>query len=138
MSDKLAPEVAESEFSRFAESWELDDDVTSMEEEDRESFNTLKRRLTRAIRNGRLRVEDDSTLKFTLIDPKIPEIPEITFKIPTGSAVLAWDKYKERQAIHKLNAFMGEMSGQSPTLFAGMDGRDLKIAQAIAQLFLGS
>lgn len=136
--DKISKDAAEHEFGRLVDSWELDGDTSSMDDEDRDSFEALKRRVVLAICKGRLSIEDDGTVSYELLAPKVPDVPALSFRVPTGSAVLSWDKYKERQSIHKLNAFMGEMSGQSPAVFASMDGRDLKIVQALAQLFLGS
>ena len=137
-TEVIAPEVATREFERFAKAWGLDIDVSTMEEEDRQSFQGLERRITRAIVDGRFVVSDGEEVTYTLIDSKVDGVESLTFKIPTGGAVLAWDKFKDRQNIHKLNAYMGSMTGQNPTVFVKMDGRDLKVAQAVAQLFLGS
>jgi len=141
MSEKIAVEVAESEFQRFADEWCLDDDTASMEEEDRQSFDGLRRRLVRSIVDGSLVVngaEDGTTLTYQLERSEFESLAEITFKVPKGDAVLSWDKFKDRQSIHKLNAFMGAMVNQNPMIFSRMDARDLKVCQAVAQLFLGS
>ena len=136
---KIDPQTAASEFSRWADAWELDADVASMTEEDRTSFESLQRRLTRAISKGSLVVsEDGETLRYALLKPKVTGIEGLACNMPTGRAVLGWDRYKERESIHKLNAFMASMCGTEPAIFSGMDGRDLKVIQAVAQLFLGS
>ena len=62
----------------------------------------------------------------------------VTFHMPTGNSLLTWDKYKERQQMHKLNAFMGSVTKVAPAIYSKMDGRDLKVCQAVAQLFLAS
>lgn len=133
------PETAAADFGRWVEAWGLDGDTATMEEEDRSSFEQLKRRLTRAISAGLLLVSEDAqTLEYKLINPQVQGLVTLTFSVPTGRALLGWDKRKERQAIHKMNDFMGGMCGTEPSVFVSMDGRDLKIAQAVAQLFLGS
>jgi hypothetical protein len=135
---KVAKEVAEEEFNRFAEAWDLDSDVSTMEEEDRQSFEVVKRRVVRKIESGHLTVDEAGTPTYRPMAPTLDSAAEIVFTLPTGQALIQWDKFKDRQQIHKLNAFMGSMTGQPPVLFAKMDGRDLKVCQSIAQLFLGS
>ena len=52
--------TCEVEFERIAYGWDLDIDTAAMEEEeDRRSFEALKRRLIRAIGFGRLIVNED-------------------------------------------------------------------------------
>ena len=40
--------------------------------------------------------------------------------------------------IAKLNAYLGSMCKTNPAVFVQMDGRDLKVIQAIATIFLAS
>lgn len=135
----LGPEVAEAEFARFAAAWRLDTDVSTMREEDRDSFEGLQRKLTGAIARGELTVSvDGEQLEYALQFPVTDGITQLTFGVPRGNAIANWDKFKDRQAIAKLNAYMGSMCKTNPAIFSQMDGRDLKIAQAVAQLFLGS
>jgi hypothetical protein len=136
--EKVALEVCEAEFERFAEAWDLDTDVATMEEEDRDSFRTVKRRITRAIGNGSATVNDDGSLTYAFRFSSIEGTESLTFRVPSGNAILQWDRYKERQSIHKLNSFLGNMTSSSPAIFAKIDGRDIKVCQAVAQLFLGS
>ena len=139
MSDvKIAPEMAELEFERFVEVWDLDGEVAEMEEEDRVSFNGLKRKLMRVLISGDLVVNEDATLTYCLRYPTLDSLKELKFEIPKGDAMVSWDKFKDRQNIAKLNSFIGSMTRQSPAIFAAVDGRDLKICQAVALLFLGS
>ena len=128
-----------SHFDRFAETWRLDSDTASMNEESRDSFEDLRRKIMRAIQAGQLTVDDTGdTLTYTLGFPKTDGIAELTIRVPMGAALIAWDKFKERQAIHRLNSYMASMCRTNPAVFSAMDQRDLKIVQAVAQLFLGS
>lgn len=137
--EKMGQDVADAEFDRFAAAWDLDTDVATMNEEDRDGFESLKRRLTRAVIAGRLVVGDDGNdLNYALGFSSFESLTTIRFQPPGGEAVLVWDKYKDRQNIHKLNAFLGSMTGENPAVFTKMDGRDLKVCQSVAQLFLGS
>jgi hypothetical protein len=132
---KMVPEAAEEEFNRFAREWDLDLNVPDMSDEDRKSFEDQKRRLLRQIEAGRLVVDTAGVLVYTLQQPR-GEVKEIPFRIPSGSAYMAMDRGKDGQSIRKLNAFLGEMTGLGPTIFANMDGRDVKVCQAVVSLFL--
>ena len=136
-TEKVDKEVAELEFARFAEVWDIDDDTGAMSQEDKESFNQQKGRILREIMRGNATVEDDGNITYRLQHPK-GDTTSVTFKIPKGSAYISMDQHKERQNMHKLCSFMGEMTGQAPRLFSQMDGRDMKFCMGVAALFLGS
>jgi hypothetical protein len=135
--DVMAPEVIEEEFNRFAREWDLDADTTNMSEEDRESFETQKKRVTRQIAAGNAVVDEDGNVTYTLQHPP-GSITELVFRVPGGDAYMAMDKFKDRQNVHKLNAFMGVMTKTAPSIFSNLDGRDVKFCQAVSALFLGS
>ncbi len=137
-TDTLSPEVAAQEFDRFVELWDIDGEVESMDEDSRDGFEDHKRRLCRGLRRGTITLDEEGSVTIQLRWPTLESITEVVCKPPGGGAMLAWDKYKDRQQVHKLNAFLGSMTGQSPAIFARMDGRDLKSVQAIALLFLAS
>ena len=135
----VVPEVAESDFQRWADKWRIDTDVATMKEDAADSFEDQRRRLVRRIVEGSLRVDNTGdTLVYELEFPQEGGTKELTFRVPTGGAMLGWDRMKERESIKKLNSYMASMCGTNPVVFAQMDGRDLKIAQAVATLFLGS
>lgn len=139
LEERVDSETARNEFDRFAETWRLDSDTESMGEESRDSFEDLRRKLTRSIRSGHLTVDETGeVLTYTLGFPKTDGITELNIRVPMGAALIAWDKFKERQAIHRLNSYMASMCRTNPAVFSKMDQRDLKIVQAVAQLFLGS
>jgi hypothetical protein len=138
MSDTVSNEQANAEFDRWAEDWDIDSDVSAMDLEAREVFNSQRRRLVRAIRAGHLAVGDDSTLRYQLRFPVFESITDLVFRPPSGEALLGFDKFRDRENFHKLNTFMGSMTGAAPAIFVKMDARDLKIPQAIATLFLAS
>lgn len=135
--EKIERAAAEQEFERFANIWDIDSDMGHMDGEDKESFNQQKSRIVRAIRGGHVAIDESGSLCYTLKHPK-GDTPEITFNVPTGDAYVSMDGYKDRQGIHKLNAFLGSMTGQPPKFFARMDARDIKFCQAVVILFLAS
>ncbi len=139
VKDTTSQAVAEDEFERWAKAWEIDTEVESMTDEDRSYFGGLKRKLVVAIRRGRLTVDTSGeNLTYALKFPKIEGISSLALGVPCGSAYIGWDRFKDRESMHKLNSFMGEMCGTNPAVFSKMDGRDLKIIQTVAQLFLTS
>lgn len=140
MSEEIVNrETAEADFDRFAEAWCLDTDIGSMEEEDRDSFVALKRRLVSTIIAGKLAVAGDGEeLAYTLRFPKTDGITVLTCNVPPGSALVALDRHKDRQNMTKLNTYLAAMCKTNPAVFVQMDGRDLKVIQAIATIFLAS
>ena len=135
--DKIALEVAEAEFDRFAEAWDIDADTAAMDDKDREAFEQHKRKMVRKIISGLLVINDDGNPVYTLIVP-LGETANVTFNIPNGAAYVAMDKYKDRETVRKMNAFMGSATKLPPASFSNMNGRDVKVCQAIFALFMGS
>lgn len=139
MADIMVLEMAEAEFDRFAVAWELDIDLETMNEDDRASFDPIKRRLLGHIRRGTLVVNNDGeTLVYTLSRP-IGDTSELTFGMPNGDAILRFDKFKNQQTMGRLNSYMASMCQCNPAIFAErMKGSDLKVCHAVATLFLVS
>ena len=136
MGDVVAKEVAEEEYSRFADTWDLDTDVSEMDDADRMGYEAHHRRLVRAIRNGTLRVDDEGMLDLDL--QWTQNGTTLHFTPPDGAASMEWDRFKAEQQIRKMNSLLAGMTKEPPQIFATMDGRDLKYCQSVAMLFLGS
>ena len=129
--------VHESEFDRWAEAWEIDTDVDNMTEEDRDGFRTEKGKLIKAMKRGRLVYDDDKdVLIYTTCKKDEPENIEIAR--PKGDGLMAMDKYKDREGVHKTYAVLGQMTKKSPAFFSGLDGIDLKPFLSVVSLFLAS
>lgn len=141
MTEKIGQEMALAEFYRICEFWDIDYDTNAMKDEDAAGFETLQAKLIKRLRSGHLTVADDGTPTYRL---KFAEaagfeaLESLTFKIPNGSAMASWDRFKEGQNVAKLNSYMGNMTGQSPAVFIKMDQRDWSVCQALATIFLAS
>jgi len=135
MTDKVAKEVAEAEFERFAEAMDLDVDTSIMDEDDRKGFDLQKNRIVSAIRSGAMVVNEDGEPVFT--PQRMKDAGTITFHEPDGAALMAMDRKKKSEDIGKLYATMGAMTGTTAKTFSGMKMADLKVCMAIATLFLG-
>lgn len=132
MTDKVDIQTAENEFVRWATEWSIATDTNDMNKEDAESFDVQKKRVVKAIQQGKLTVSETGDA-ITLDSDK----GAITFKEPTGAAYLAMDQHKGKD-MGAMFGFMGAMSGNPAKMFASVRGSDLKLAQAITALFLAS
>lgn len=129
---KVAAEVAESEFLRFCEAMDLDTEPKG-DDEDLRSYMDCKRRIVGAIVDGRMVVDEHGQPVFSPSDGG-----GITFYEPDGSALLAMDQKKQNHNVAKSYAVLAAMTKQPAMRFAKMKNRDLKICQAVMALFLGS
>lgn len=129
---KLTIELAEQELERFAESMDLDFDTSHMNDEEHEAFDRMKKTCINAMLKGKLVINDDGLPVVTTSNK------EFVFKEPTGRTLLAMDKAKEGQDVHKNYHMIGAMVGESDKLIAALRLQDLKVVQAVAMLFLGS
>ena len=127
--------TAEGEFEQWAEDWEIDTDTADMNDEEKTDFQGQKIKIIRAMRHGRMCYDKESqALKYS---GKI-ETEEVTIKRPKGAALMAMDKYKDREGVHKTYAVMAAMTGKDANYFARLDGIDLKPHLAVVTLFLAS
>lgn len=137
----IAREVAEVEFEKLAQAWEIDTDIEAMDEDDRTGFATQRRRIVDAVMRGRLVFQPETaTLDYTLVQPPSSGPASFTIRMPNGAAMMGFDGGKIGQNVGKLNRFIGHMTKQ-PAGFFGSDrcgGIDLRVFQGVAALFLGS
>lgn len=136
--EKVAKEVAEQEFQRFADSFEIDTNVDAMPADDAASFKSQRDRIVAQIVKGRATVGDGGNIIFRARRAADNEEIELTFRVPTGDAYIRMDNHKDRESVHKMFSFLGSMTGQPPKLFSALDGRDTRFCMGIASLFLGS
>jgi hypothetical protein len=132
---KIALEVAEAEFNRFADAMELDVSTDSMDEEDKKGFEQQKSVLLKAIQKGALVFNEAGEPIYT--PQRTDDADPITFYEPTGASLMAMDKRKKTEDVGKMYALMGDMTKTSAATFSRMKMADLKVCQAIAVLFLG-
>ena len=136
---KISREVAEQEFIKFCDSWNIDTDEEDFDDEERQDYKTQKRKIIRAIRDGRLYLlEDNELLEYKLKKP-VNELQKLTIKRPDGPAFLSMDKYKERESVHKTFSLIAGMCGENPKLLSRvLDGIDILTLMGINALFFGS
>lgn len=137
MSDKIAREVAEQEFDRFAESMDLDLKESGLDDDEVEDLHKLKNILVEAIQKGSMVINDDGEPVYTPVRGDEDYRKPITFHEPTGASLMAMDRKKKNEDIGKLYSAMGEITKLPAARFARMKMRDLKVCMAVTQLFLG-
>ena len=131
---KVAPEVAEQEFQRFADEMDLDLDATFMDEDDLAGLNKQKRRMLLAIQNGSLVINEKGEAVYT--PQKSEDIGSLTFHERTGASVMAMDGKKKGHDVSKTYAAMADMAKTHPNTFAKMRGVDIKTCEAVFALLM--
>lgn len=129
----VALEVAEAEFSRFAETMDFNLDPSGWDDEEKKSFNDLRSTVVIAIEKGRITINDNGEPVF-----KPSEGEDLTFHEPRGRHLTATDLKKAGHLVAKQNLMMAQMTGKPIQLFENMVYRDYKVCTSIVALFLGS
>jgi hypothetical protein len=135
---KVDKETAELEYLRFAELWEIDDDVENMKEEDAESYGAQKAKVMNSIERGRLMINDEGILTYYFKEFDKVGCESVEIHRPGGAALMAMDRAKDRENIKKIFSSLAAMTKKDASFFSRMDGIDLKPFMAIYSLFLNS
>ena len=130
-------ETANFEFERFCESWRIDYELEDANQEEKNDFNVLKKRLVKTIKEGRLYLNEDRTLTYILSDFNIDTIKgkKLIIKRPLGDSYMSMDHYKDQQNMHKMYSIIANMVGHSTQYLSRLDGADLDDLTGIFTLF---
>jgi hypothetical protein len=134
---KIAPDVAEAEFVRFAEAMDIDLTDKALTDEDRASLANQRAIIVRAISRGSLVINDAGEPVFTPTKGDATARQPLTFPEPGGSVMLSVDKFGKNAGVAKTYAMLGELTKTTPAHFSRMAERDLKVCRAIFALFFG-
>jgi hypothetical protein len=134
---KIDRKTAEEEFNRFCENNEIENIESSMEEEEKTTFNDIKERFIKVCCEGRAEV-DGTSLKYTIskFSKEGFKGEVVTIQRPGGAAYSAMDSTKDRENVKRLNCFLSAITGKEVSYFTKIDGKDWKFFNAVAQLFL--
>lgn len=131
-------ETAAADFDRLVDVWDLDMDVKTAD--DRQSLDDIRQRLEREIIRGRAYINDEGNYVYTIQYPlqggKAPTDPDMVFTVPDGSTWLKLDGHKEQATMRRTMEMIGGMTHRPAAFFTRVDGRDMKLLQAVAGLFL--
>lgn len=133
--EKVALEVAERDFERMCRSRRIDIDTSTMDREDRESFDELKARILRVMRAGDLVVDESGTPTYT---PPVPDSKPITFHKPTGATYMAMDDAGKDKDVGKMIAAMNDITRSVPGALSKLEAPDFQICLSLTNLFLAS
>lgn len=125
----VAKAVAEEEFKRLLEHWEIEAPT-----EDDGAFDALKTRIVSEICKGRLSITDDGLVKYSLVKP-IGDTTELELN-PDKMRMHYADQFKDHQQVQKLMAIIGSMCGVPPRLLNNTGLIDGKVLRALGALFL--
>ena len=129
--EKIALEVAEAEFDRFADCMGLDVDTTDMDPEDRTALNKQKGRIIRAVQSGALVFNEDGEAIYTPQHKRSKNKDPLTFHERTGASLMAMDGKKKGHDVAKTYAVLADMCKVHPSTFAGLVGSDIKVCEAL-------
>jgi hypothetical protein len=135
--NKIDKETAEAEFVAYCDANDIDCDINTMTDEEKDDFKPIKDRFIKACMRGRIEA-DGVNLKYTISDFSIKEFRGrvISIKRPDGHAFIGMDGYKDTQSVHRMNGFLSAMTGQEVVFFTKIDRADWLLFRDIATLFL--
>lgn len=127
---KVAREVAQAEFERWADVFEIDTTTEDMSDKELEAFNAFKIKFIRRVETGVLLVDGDGTLELS---PRGGDGKLLKFNEPTG-AVLSARKINDTdfQAVRRVLAMW---TGAPPKRFADMKLRDFNFCTELLAFF---
>ncbi len=137
MSDlKIAPEMAEQEFERWAEGMDIVVDVSKLDAEDATAFNKQRDRIVSGIVKGSVVINDNDEVEYTPWRPNSKSKDTIIFHERSGASLMAMDGKKKGQDVAKTYAVMADMCKVAPKVFAGLVGSDIKMCESIFALLM--
>lgn len=132
----MSEELALEEVKRWAEANDIE--ITAEGEDGAQKLDAAVPKLVRAIRQGRLVVNDDDNFVYTVSESSPAGFAGevLTFAAPTGAAYMGMDKFKGEQGFHRLMAVASAMTGKDVAWFSKLHNRDYKIVVYIAGFFI--
>lgn len=137
MSEKIPQEIIESEFNRFCEEWDIDNEVDRMTAEDAEDFASIKNQITRYMEDQRIELTEDAKMRVYLRFSNQIERDCLELDV-SRLDIMVTDRHGDSKNAHKLNAVASEGCGIPERLYAKVDPRDKKVVTKVVNLFLGS
>lgn len=129
----LSEEVAQDQLSILTDFYDVD-----LEDSEDTSKKVARKRLLRAIRQGRLIITSQDGLKITQVLQNPPgEIPDITYRVITGADRARMEKIAGDNAYDRMYALAGMASGIGAKAIKNLYGADLAVAEGLSIVFLG-
>jgi len=134
---KIDKETAEKEFDMFCKNNSIENNTADMNEDEKYSFEEIKKRFVKACMAGRVEV-DGRSIKYTIsnFSPEGFKGEIVTIKRPTGQSFSAMDDFKDNQGQKKTMAFVSAMTGKEVRYFNKIDYTDYRFFADASTLFL--
>jgi hypothetical protein len=135
----LSEEVAKDQFNLFLNWYDLDED--DFAEEEKAGYEQAKRKILRAIRQGRIEIDiepDDKGDDTIIVKQTLKDDSKITYYEVSGKAKIAIREERSGPISQytKVCQFLGGLSKLGHRTFAAMKGKDLSLAECLAHIFL--
>src|SRR4051812_44161965 len=92
---KVALEVAESEFQRWADAMRIDLDPTGLDSDDLKTLDAHRRKMIKALQRGALTIDDSGQAIYA---PETKGVSPLTFYKPTAAVLMSMDESKADQS----------------------------------------
>ena len=133
---KIDEKTAEIEFNNFCEMWSIDNDTNEMNEEDKANFEKQKSVLVKAFRKGLLILDrENRSLVYTISERSEKAGEIVKMKGMKGSDLMAADRYKENDLVHKTQSVIASMANVPVSYISSLDMSDLNVLQSCMILF---
>lgn len=128
--NKVATEVAQQEFERWAEAFEIDITTDALDPEELKAFEGFKAKFIKRVETGALTVDENGTIEFT---PRGDDGEPLKFDEPTGALLSA--RQKNDTDIQAARRVMAAWCGVAPKRFADMKLRDFNFCSELLAFF---
>lgn len=133
----IAKELAEKEFDRLCQLWDIDNDTELMNKEDSSGFNAQRAPIVIGFMTGRLALEDNGVLSVKLMHSKKTNMTVLNLD-PDKADFLSMDNFSSGENYHKIRALTASMAGITIGSCASISPKDDKVIQKVVSLFLAS
>ncbi len=128
--NKVASDVAQQEFERWAEVFEIDITTNDLDPEELKAFEAFKSKFIKRVESGALTVDEDGVIEFT---PRGDSEEPLKFDEPTGSLLSA--RQKNDTDIQAARRVLAAWASVPPKRFADMKLRDFNFCSELLAFF---
>ena len=130
LTKQVAKDVATSEFDRWADTFEIDTDISDLADAEQKAFEAFRLKFIKRVQRGSLAVGDDGVLEFHLNEGSMLRLDE-----PTGAILSA--RLKNDDDVQAARRMLGQWAGVPPKVFAEMKLRDFNFLSELLGFFGG-
>jgi hypothetical protein len=128
--NKVSNDVAQQEFERWAEAFEIDITTNDLDDEELKAFEAFKNKFIKRVEKGALTVDEYGVVEFT---PRGDSEDPLKFDEPTGSLLSA--RQKNDTDIQAARRVLAAWAGVPPKRFADMTLRDFNFCSELLAFF---